>query len=136
VDLSPSACLERMRKLREAGAFRGFHADVDEHLLGIRLQALISVRLTQHLRNLVDSFWDPVVTLPEVIAVYHVAGAHDFMVHVAVRDADHLRDLAMDAFTTRPEVANLETRLVFQFRRSPHLPVYLAEDGPPTGRIR
>ena len=31
-----------------------------------------------------------------------MAGQHDFLVHVGVRDANHLRDLAMDAFTSRP----------------------------------
>jgi hypothetical protein len=43
-----------------------------------------------------------------------VAGQHDFLVHVGVRDANHLRDLAMDAFTSRREVARIETHLIFE----------------------
>src|SRR5689334_23719966 len=34
-----------------------------------------------------------VVTLPEVLAVFHVSGAADLQLHVAVRDVGHLRDL-------------------------------------------
>jgi hypothetical protein len=50
---------------------------------------------------------------------------------VAVRNADHLRDLGMDAFTTRPEVAHLETSLIFEYVRSPGIPLY--RPGEPEG---
>ncbi|MCC7032278.1 MAG: Lrp/AsnC family transcriptional regulator [Acidobacteria bacterium] len=123
VGLSPSTCLERVRKLRAAGVFKGFHAEVDPSALGIGLQALVAVRLQQHSRKLVEGFRAHALTLPEVVAVYHVAGATDFLVHVAVRDADHLRNLAMDAFTTRREVAHIETSLIFGYTRSPTLPM-------------
>ena len=43
-----------------------------------------------------------------------MGGENDFLVHVAVRDANHLRDLALDAFTTRAEVARMETTLVYE----------------------
>ena len=38
------------------------------------------------------------------------------------RDADHLRNLTLDAFTTRAEVSHLETHLVFEHVRKPGLP--------------
>lgn len=128
VGLAPSTCLERVRRLVEVGVLRGFHADVDLGQLGVSLQALIAARLHKHSRELVDSFRDYVLTLPEVCRLYHVAGADDFLIHVAVRDADHLRDLALDAFTTRPEVGHIETRLIFEHRPTWRLP--LAEDHP------
>lgn len=118
VGLSPSTCLERVRKLRASGVLRGFHADVDPAALGIGLQALIAVRLQQHTRQLVEGFRAHALALPEVVAVYHVAGVTDFLVHVAVRDSDHLRNLAMDAFTSRPEVAQIETSLIFECTRA------------------
>jgi DNA-binding Lrp family transcriptional regulator len=118
VGLAPSTCLERVRRLVEIGAIHGFHADVDLAMLGFGLQAMIAVRLQRHSRKIVASFHEYVLGLTEVRAVYHVAGADDFLVHVAVRDADHLRDLALDAFTTRSEVAHIETRLIFE-----HVPI-------------
>ena len=123
VGLAPSTCLERVRRLRQSGAIRGFHADVDLSRLGCGLQALIAVRLKRHSRELVDSFRRYVLDLVQVRAVYHIAGADDFLVHVAVRDADQLRDLAMDAFTTRNEVSHIETRLIFEHMEMQRLPV-------------
>jgi DNA-binding Lrp family transcriptional regulator len=131
VGLAPSTCLERVRRLVETGAIHGFHADVDLALLGFGLQALIAVRLKRHSRELVDSFRSYVLGLTEVRAIYHVAGADDYLVHVAARDADHLRDLALDAFTTRSEVAHIETRLIFEHVPIRRLPLREADlDGP------
>lgn len=118
VGLAPSTCLERVRRLVEIGAIRGYHADIDLHMLGFGLEAMIGVRLRRHSREDVTSFREYVLGLTEVREIYHVAGADDYLVHVVVRDADHLRDLAMDAFTTRREVAHIETRLIFE-----HVPI-------------
>lgn len=123
--IAPSTALERVRRLREARAIEGYHAEIAPAAVGIGLQALVAVRLARHSRELVDSFHDHLLRLPEVLAFYHLAGADDFLVHVGVRDAEHLRDFALTAFTERPEVAHIETRLIFEFRRNPELPVYL-----------
>ncbi len=101
---------------------RGFHAEVDPEALGIGLQSLIAVQLQKHSRPVVKAFWKHLLGLPEVLAVFHVTGEYDFQVHVAVRDAHHLRDLALDAFTTRPEVSRIATSLIFESARKTELP--------------
>ena len=122
VGLAPSTCLERVRRLVDLGVLRGFHADVDLGAVEMGMQALIAVRMREHSRDLVDSLHAYTLTLPQVLAVYHVAGADDFLVHVAVRDAQELRDLALDAFTTRPEVDRIDTRLIFEHQATWRLP--------------
>ncbi len=124
VGLAPSSCLSRVRRLRETGVLRGFHADIDPAALGVGLQAIMLVRLSQHRRKSFRSFHDYLTALPEVVAFHHVAGVNDFIVHVAVRDSDHLRDLAIDSFTTRPEVAHHETSLIFETIRGQGMPNY------------
>jgi DNA-binding Lrp family transcriptional regulator len=126
VNLAQSSCLVRARRLRESGVLGSYHAEVDPRALGIGLQAMVAVRLRRHSRGLVEAFRAHARTLPEVLSVYHVAGETDFLVHVAVRDADHLRDLAMDAFTTRPEVARIQTSLIYERIRRWPLPIYAA----------
>lgn len=124
VQLSPSSCWERVRQLRETGVLVGFHAELDPKALGIGLQAMIGVRLKRHTREAVESFRVHALAVEEVMAVYHVTGDKDFLVHVAARDAEHLRDLALEAFTTRAEVASLETSLIFQGDRGAGLPIF------------
>ncbi|QDG53283.1 Lrp/AsnC family transcriptional regulator [Persicimonas caeni] len=128
VDLAPSTCLERVRKLHDEGVLEGYHAQVNPKALGIRLQAMIAVRLQKHSRDLVGEFRSYVLSLPEVLSTFHVTGEHDFLIHVAVRDAEHLRDLALDRFTTRPEVDQLETSLIFEHARTWQLPNLVERD--------
>lgn len=125
VGLAPSSSWERVKRLVELGVFTGFHAQVRPKALGIGLEAMVAVRLGRHSHNLVERFRDEVLKLPEVIAVTHLAGRDDFLVHVAVRDADHLREFALSRLTTRPEVAHLETHLVFEHTRKDVMPEYL-----------
>ena len=114
VHLAPSTCLERVRRLQERGVIRGYHADVDLGLLGRSTEALIAIRLRVHTRHLIDDFYKHVLALPESLTVHHVSGADDYLVHVAVRDTEHLRMLVLDEFTARPEVEHVETRLIFE----------------------
>lgn len=125
--VAPSTALERVRRLQQTGTLLGFHAEVAPAAIGIGLQAMVTVRLRRHSRALVDSFHAHLLGLHEVMAFYHLAGADDFLVHVGVRDSDHLREFALSAFTERDEVAHIETHLIFEFRRNPGLPVYSAQ---------
>ncbi|HBL26823.1 MAG TPA: ArsR family transcriptional regulator [Acidobacteria bacterium] len=124
--IAQSTCLERVRRMVEEGVLRGFHARLDPEAVGIGLQALVSVRLTRHSRELVEAFRAHALAVPEVVALYHVGGADDFLLHVAVRDTEHLRELALTAFTERPEVAHMETALVFEHVGKAALPIYAA----------
>lgn len=119
VGLAPSSCLARVRRLEETGALLGYHAEVDPRAYGVTLEALVAVRLEKHARGAISGFERHAATLPEVRGIHHLTGANDYLVHVAVRDAEHLREFVLTAFSTRPEVAHLETSLIFSHRRNP-----------------
>jgi DNA-binding Lrp family transcriptional regulator len=124
VGLSTSATHERVRRLTTRGVISGVHAELDPRRIGVGLQAVIQVRLQRHSRKAVQSFRDHALSLPEVVAATHLTGAVDFLLHVAVRDTDHLRDLALEAFTTRDEVARLDTSIVYEHVRVVTWPIY------------
>lgn len=121
VGLAASTCLERVRALRARGVIRDFHAEIDRAALGRSLEAIIAVRVRPHSRAHVDSFWTYALSLPEVIEIFHVTGADDFLVHVGLADTDALRDFVLDRLTVRPEVGHVETRLIFDQARRPVL---------------
>lgn len=120
--MAPSSCLERVRKLESRGVLTGYHAAVSTRALGIGMQAMVSVQLAEHRRENVESLKTHLLSLPEVMTIFHVAGGKDFMVHVVVRDSDHLRELALHGFTSRPEVRHIETGLIFETLRSMKVP--------------
>jgi DNA-binding Lrp family transcriptional regulator len=127
VHLAPSSCHGRVRRLIDDGVLRGFHAEVDPEALGIGIQALLFVRMGTHSRETVRDFQLHISGLREVLEVIHLAGAMDFVVRVAVPDASALRDLVVDAFAAREEVAHIETSLIFGHERSSALPDFVTE---------
>lgn len=118
VGLSPSSSLARVRRLEADGVIGGYHAEVAVAAYGVTLQAMVAVRLEKHVRTAISAFEKHLGTLPEVLAWHHVAGANDYLVHVAVRDAAHLREFVLSAFAGRNEVSHLETNLIFSHQRN------------------
>ena len=124
VGLAASTCLVRVRLLQSSGVISGFHAEIAPSSMGVGIQAMIAVRLIRHFKPDVDAFRQHALSLPEVVRLYHVAGPIDFLIHVWARDSNHLRDLAMTAFTSREEVSHIETELIFEHIRNPELPSF------------
>ncbi|MDM4761735.1 Lrp/AsnC family transcriptional regulator [Galbitalea sp. SE-J8] len=114
VGIAPSTCLTRVRALIERGAITGFHAAVDPRALGLALEALISINIKVGARRAVATFADEMRALPEVTQVFFLGGAEDFIVHVATRDSDHLRQFVVDNLSAHPSVASTRTSLVFE----------------------
>ncbi|UTW44951.1 Lrp/AsnC family transcriptional regulator [bacterium SCSIO 12696] len=122
VGLAPSSCLARVRHLRASGVIQGYHAELNTQVAGGEIQALVAVKLHRHSRQDVDSFRQHLLQLPEVVSVLHTSGASDFQVQVWVTSTDHLRDFVLSGFTERPEVAHIETSLIYQQWKSWSLP--------------
>ncbi|NCG20518.1 MAG: AsnC family transcriptional regulator [Rhodobacterales bacterium] len=123
VGLSPSSCLRRVRSLEVQGALRGYNASVAPAAMGVGLQAMVSVQLRDHSRQMFNEFRVHLKSLPEVLASYSLGGDDDFLIHVAVRDAQHLYDVTMDHLATRPEVGHMKTAVIFAHDDSPGLPL-------------
>ena len=120
VGIAPSTALMRTRALMERGAIEGFEAKLNLAAIGRAVQALIAVRLRAHDRDQIDTFTARVPQLPEVLSTFHTSGSVDYLLHIAVRDTDALRDWVLDNLTTDPVVGHTETTLVFK-----HIPGHM-----------
>ena len=118
VGVAQSTCLARVRGLRESGVIRGYHADIDPRALGHDLQAMIAIRLQPHARGAMGEFVRALSGRPEVLEVYFVAGANDFLVHVATTSTDELRRFVGDHLNRDPAIAGTETNLIFEHTRA------------------
>ncbi|MEV6342520.1 Lrp/AsnC family transcriptional regulator [Actinoplanes sp. NPDC051851] len=117
VGIAPSTCLTRIRRLREIGAIRGFHADVDPAWLGRPIQAMIAVRIRSDARESIGRFTEALAGIPAVRDVYFVSGNYDFLLHVAAEDVDDLRTVITERLSGTRLVSGTETYLIFEHRR-------------------
>ena len=137
VHLAASTCHERLKRLQASGVLRGAHADIDLRAVGLGLEALLFIELAKHERAVVDRFLQETESIPEVRRVFLVTGRYDLVAHVAVRDMEHLKNLAFDRFTSRPAVVRIETSIVFDSRaRYELLPAITAQPSQPDLRNR
>jgi DNA-binding Lrp family transcriptional regulator len=118
VGIAPSTCLGRVRALRDSGVIRGYHADIDPAALGRPIQAMIAVRLQAHARGHMTEFVAKVTALPEVLNVFFLGGADDFLVHIAATGTENLRDFVVVNLSGNPDVALTETNLIFEHVRA------------------
>src|SRR3954462_7292319 len=117
VHVAPSTSSERVKALRADGVIRGYHADIDFGALGRHVQALTAVTIRPPTRENVEAFRRWVSTLPELVGAFVVSGASDFLLHVAEPDTDALYAFAIDRLTERPEVADVNTSVVYEHIR-------------------
>lgn len=120
VGIAASTCLNRVRTLVESKVIKGFAADIDPAALGLELEALISVTLRAGARATLGDFMSQIRAHPQVIQVFFLGGTEDFIVHVAVRNSDEVREFVLAQLSNNPAVANTRTNLVFDhFHKGP-----------------
>lgn len=117
VGIAPSTCHGRIRRLVELGVIRGFYTDIDPVAVGLPLQAMISVNLHSNARGKIRSFIQQIRRRRQVMDVYFLAGADDFILHVAARDTDDLRAFVVENLNADADVAGTQTSLIFEHLR-------------------
>lgn len=122
VGIAASTCHGRVRRLQDLGVIRGFYADIDPAAIGLSLQAMISVSLQSNARGKIGTFIQHIRRKPQVMDVYFLAGADDFIIHVAARDTDDLRAFVVENLNADADVAGTQTSLIFEHLRGAALP--------------
>jgi len=117
VGIAPSTCHARLRRLQDLGVIRGFYTDIDPAAIGLNLQAMISVSLQSNARGKIRSFIQHIRSKPQVMDVYFLAGAEDFILHVAARDTEDLRSFVVENLNADADVAGTQTSLIFEHLR-------------------
>ena len=117
LDVAASTCHGRVRRLVDSGVIRGFYADIDPAAVGLPLQAMISVSLQSNARGKIREFIQQIRRKPQVMDVYFLAGADDFILHVAARDTEDLRSFVVENLNADADVAGTQTSLIFEHLR-------------------
>jgi Lrp/AsnC family leucine-responsive transcriptional regulator len=112
VGLAPSAVFERIRKLEERGAVRGYSANIDPASVDLALLAFVFVRSDE--RRGAPLTEAAFVAMPEVQEVHHVAGEDCFLLKVRVRDTLALNELLSDRISALEGVRSTKTTIVLR----------------------
>jgi DNA-binding Lrp family transcriptional regulator len=124
VDLSPSPCWRRVKRLKEAGAIRAEVALLDARVLGLDVMAVARVRLTHHSEANVAAFENAVELAPEVLDCLALSGEQDYQLRVIVPDIDSYQAFLARTLLHLPFVAAVNSSFVLkQVKQTTALPI-------------
>jgi Lrp/AsnC family transcriptional regulator of ectoine degradation len=88
VNLSPSPCWERLKKLETAGYITGYRALVDIRRIAPVTEVMVELTLQGHRAEDFRRFEGLVAVRPEVQACWAVGGGVDYLLRLVVADVD------------------------------------------------
>ena len=112
VGLSPSAVLERVRKLEERGVIERYVALLDHRSIGLGTVAFVAVSLNLHRRDSIDNFKSFIAACVEILECYHIAGSEDYLLKVYSRDIDDYERFLIEKLTNVKGIDRVRTMFV------------------------
>lgn len=124
VNLSPSACLRRVKLLEDRGLISRYVMLVNEKEAGLPGTAFVLVTLDQQGRAALDAFESAIHEHPEVTECCLLAGAADYMVRVVYADAADFERIHTEILTQLPGVVRVQSTLALRtVKKTTALPV-------------
>lgn len=114
VNLSPTPCLERVRRLERAGYITGYRAELDPVMLDQALTVFVQMTLDRTTPDVFDLFKAKVQDLHEVVECHMVAGGFDYLLKIRVRDMTAFRHFLGEQLTNLPGVLTTHTYVVME----------------------
>ncbi|MDA0693371.1 MAG: Lrp/AsnC ligand binding domain-containing protein [Proteobacteria bacterium] len=114
VALSPTPCLERVRRLEKEGYIKQYVALLDANKLQSNTQAFIQVLLTSTTTDNLKKFGDLMCGITEVESCHMVAGGFDYLLKIRCRDMQHYQRFLGEKLATIPLVSQTHTYVVIE----------------------
>ncbi|RPH54593.1 MAG: Lrp/AsnC family transcriptional regulator [Lysobacterales bacterium] len=93
VALSPSPCLQRVKRLEEAGYITSYNARIDLAKLGETITVFTEVTLNDHHREDFVKFEASIRTIDEVIECHLISGGYDYLLKFLTRGVAHYQSV-------------------------------------------
>ncbi|MDX2188993.1 MAG: Lrp/AsnC family transcriptional regulator [Bacteroidota bacterium] len=112
IGLSPAPTLERVKKLEQSGLIKGYHAELNTKQLGLGVTVFLMITISSHKINQINTFIEKITKLEEILEVYHITGAGDFLVKILVEDIDNYHKFLMEKLSQIEEIGNMTSMIV------------------------
>ena len=114
VHLSPTAVLERVKRMTRDGFILGYEARLNPARLGAGLLVFIEVVLDRTTHDAMKIFKAAVQVRPEILECHLVAGGFDYLIKTRVADMQAYRDFVGSVIWALPGVRETRTYAVME----------------------
>ncbi|GLP97842.1 leucine-responsive transcriptional regulator Lrp [Paraferrimonas sedimenticola] len=129
VGLSPTPCLERVKRLEKQGYINGYTALVNPHYLGASLLVFVEITLNRDTPEVFNRFNRAVQSLDDIQECHLVSGDFDYLLKTRVSDMSAYRKLLSETLLNLPSVSDTRTYVVMEeVKQTNHIAVLNNED--------
>ncbi|MCB2020552.1 MAG: Lrp/AsnC ligand binding domain-containing protein [Rhizobacter sp.] len=114
VHLSPTAVLERVKRLTREGFILGYTARLNPDKLGAGMLVFVEVVLDRTTPDVMNAFKAAVQVRPEILECHLVAGGFDYLIKTRVADMAAYRELIGSVMWSLPGVRETHTYAVME----------------------
>ena len=124
IGLSATPCARRIKALEAGGIIEGYAAILNPSRVGLEIQALVHVKLTEHTDETVARFEREIALLDEVTNCFATTGAYDFILQVFGQNLESLSSVILKKLLRIPHVRDVQSSVVLAtLKRSTRIPL-------------
>lgn len=114
VGLSPTPCLERVRRLETQGYINGYVANVAPEKVGAAMLVFVEITLVKTSVDIFEDFSAAVRKLDDIQECHLVSGNFDYLLKTRVADMSSYRNMLGDILLKLPGVSESRTYVVME----------------------
>ncbi len=114
VGLSPTPCLERVKRLEQDKVITGYSANLNPNFLDAALLVFVEITLSRTSPDVFEEFSKAVMNVDVIQECHLVSGNFDFLLKTRVSDMQAYRNLLGDTLLTLPSVSESRTYVVME----------------------
>ncbi|WBU56108.1 Lrp/AsnC family transcriptional regulator [Paracoccus sediminicola] len=112
VNLSPTPCWERMKRLEKSGLIRGYRAEIDLAALGPHVQVFVTLELDSHRAESFQIFERTIAAMSEITGCWAIGGGYDYLMQVVAADVAAFQELMDGLLESRAGVRRYYSYIV------------------------
>jgi Lrp/AsnC family leucine-responsive transcriptional regulator len=121
VNLSPSPCLRRVRRLERAGIIARYVAVLDQAKVGLPVSVFVSIKLESQRVEALERFKKAIAKWPEVLECYLMTGPRDYLLRIVAADLEAYERFLKQKLTRVDGVASIESSFALEQAKYSHV---------------
>lgn len=114
VNLTPTPCIERVKRLERQGYIRGYTAILNPEMVNASLLVFVEIDLSHTSPDAFRRFRDEARRLPEIMECHLVSGNFDYLIKARVSDMKAYRELLGEKILSLPGVNGSRSYVVME----------------------
>lgn len=114
IGLSPTPCMERVKRLEKNAVIKSYTALLDPQYLNATLLIYIEIRLKRTTSDVFERFNQEVKLLDEILECHLVSGDFDYLLKTRVADMSAYRKVLNQTLLALPDIKDSRTYVVME----------------------